>query len=87
MMDSWLKNQTFPAIGKTKVESNPENLFLSMLSIAPYNSVMVTICIFMGFLGSISAHTYWTYVLNPPLWQPVTWADPPFPVSHSITQW
>lgn len=63
----------------------PENMFLAMLSVINTTSVMVGT--FYCLIPGAMATDYWAYMLNPPLWKPLTWATAPFPVYNNNSNW
>nr|XP_012321074.2 periphilin-1 isoform X9 [Aotus nancymaae] len=71
---------------RTQTPCTPDNLFLAMLSVIHCNSCKVlTFLILSLCLQPVPATLYWAYLLDPPFFHPVTWADTPFPASNNVT--
>ena len=65
--------------------STPENMFLAVVSTLNPSSVILCIHVFLMLLPRCFPSFYWSYVINPPLWKPVTWVDGPFPIFSNAT--
>ena len=75
------------------VHDSPENQFLAYLSVVPSNSIkariiLVLLACFGGWgLTAETQHTYWSRVLDPPIFKLHTWWNSEPPLSSNDTRW
>ena len=75
------------------VHDSPENQFLAYLSVVPSNSIkariiLVLLARFGGWgLTAETQHTYWSRVLDPPIFKLHTWWNSEPPLSSNDTRW